>query len=213
MSARANAAATLFPLLLMGLLASLSYWLELASRTPDGANDGKSRHDPDYIVKQFSAVRFDADGRLQHSMVAAELRHYPDDDSTEIDAPRLTYHRSPDTAITANKAFVSSKGEQVRFVDTVRVVRRGPVGKEDSVLATELLDAWPDEEIARSDQPATLSQGLSTLQGSRFFVDNKTSFFALEGPVRGVFFRKDKAPSAPSATQNFLPPRRTHSAR
>lgn len=198
MPTRANPAATLFPLLLVGLLAGMSYWLELASRAPAAASDGKSRHDPDYIIKNFEVRRFDQQGNLQHTVLADVMRHYPDDDSTFVLAPRITYHRTPPTFINAREAHISSKGEHVRLIDDVRVTRSGVRGKPDTVLTTALLDAWPDEEIAKSNVPVTIAQGQTNVQGSGLSVDNKTSVYILEGPVKGVFFRKgDAAPAAP----------------
>lgn len=189
MSIRANPVAALFPLLLLGLLAGLSYWLEMASRTPVSADDGKSRHDPDYIVGPFVAKRYNTEGLLQHSLTADELRHFPDDDSSEITAPRLTYHRDPSTTVSARSARISSKSEHVQLMGDVRIVRAGAPGKEDSVLTTERLDAWPETEIAQSDHPVTLNQGRSSIQGSGFRMDNTISHFVLEGPVRGTFYR------------------------
>jgi lipopolysaccharide export system protein LptC len=200
MSIRANPAATLFPLLLVGLLAGMSYWLELASRAPEGANDGRSRHDPDYIIKNFEVRRFDPQGNLQHTVVADLMRHYPDDDSTVVLAPRITYHRDPPTFIQAREAHVSSKGEHVRLIDDVRVTRGGVRGKPDTVLTTALLDAWPEEETAKSNVPVTIAQGQTKVQGSGLSVDNKTSVYILEGPVKGVFFRKANAATAVPVT-------------
>lgn len=196
MSIRANPAATLFPLLLTGLLAGMSYWLELASRTPGGGNDGKSRHDPDYIVRNFEVRRFDPQGNLQHTVVADLMRHYPDDDSTVVLSPRITYHRNPPTIVTAREALISSKGEHVRLIDDVRVARSGTGGKPATELTTSRLDAWPDEEIAKTDVPVTIAQGQTNVQGSALSVDNKTSVYILEGPVKGVFFRKVNATTA-----------------
>lgn len=206
MSVRANPVATLFPLLLLGLLAGLSYWLELASRSPAGADDGKTRHDPDYIVGSFVAKRFDTDGNLQHSLSAEELRHFPDDDSSLVTAPRLTYHRDPATTVSARTAHIGSKSEHVQLIDDVRIVRSGIQGKEDSVLATQQLDTWPDAEVAKSVHPVTMTQGRSIIQGSGFSMDGKVSYFILEGPVRGVFFRNDKTTKASSQPRTAQAP-------
>lgn len=202
MSVRTNPAAALFPLMLVGLLAGMSYWLELTSRTPAGKDDGKSRHDPDYIVERFEIRRFDLLGNLQHTVVADQMRHYPDDDSTVVLAPRLTYHRDPPTQVAAREAQVSSKGEHVELIDDVRVTRAGQPGKPAIVLATSRLDAWPDDEVAKSNAPVTITQGTSRINGSGLSADNKTSIYVLEGPVNGIFFRYggNTAPTQAAAT-------------
>lgn len=209
MQARANPASTLFPLLLVAFLAGMSYWLELATRAPAGANDGKSRHDPDYIVKQFEVRRYDAQGKLQHTVVADQMRHYPDDDSTTVISPRITYHRVPPTTLSAREAQVSSKGEHVALFDDIRVTRGGLNGKPDTVLTTTRLDVWPDDEIAKSNVPVTIAQGQTNIQGSGLSANNKESIYILEGPVQGVFFRDAKARSlsAPPAVKPASKPK------
>lgn len=202
MSIRANPATTLFPLLLVGLLAGMSFWLEMASRAPTATSDGKARHDPDYIVSNFEVRRFDPQGNLQHSVAADLLRHYPDDDSTVVLAPRITYHRAPPTFVTAREAVISSKGEHVQLIEDVQVTRRGIGNKPDTVLTTTRLDVWPDDEIAKTNMPVAIAQGASIVHGSGLNVDYKTSFYILEGPVQGVFSRNGKA--APSAAPSTL---------
>ncbi len=217
MTARSSPTATLFPLLLAGLLAGMSYWLEIASRAATGANDGKTRHDPDYIIQNFEVRRFNPQGQLQHTVVADRMRHYPDDDSTVVTMPRITYHRNPPTFISAREALVSSKGEHVTLIDDVHVRRSGIDNKPDTILTTSRLEAWPDDEIAQTDVPVTITQGKTNVQGSGLQADNKTSIYTLEGPVRGIFYRKDNtaadnptiqapqaAPVTPSAAATTL---------
>lgn len=199
MPTRANPAATLVPLLLAGLLAGMSYWLELATRPQTAGSDGKSRHDPDYIVKKFEVRRFDTDGALQHTLVADLMRHYPDDDSTVILAPRITYHRTLPTFVSAREARLDSKGKHVELIDDVRLTRTGAAGKPDTVLTTTRLDAYPDDEIAKTSEPVSITQGQSNVNGSGMNVDNKSSIYVLEGPVRGVFFRDGGSPAKSQA--------------
>lgn len=200
MPTRLGSVATLFPLLLVGLLAGMSYWLELATRPQTGGNDGKSRHDPDYIIEKFEVRRFDPQGNLQHTLVADLMRHYPDDDSTVVLAPRLTYHRALPTFISSREARISSEGKHVELIDAVRVARAGTAGKPDTVLTTSRLDVYPDDEVAKTSVPVTITQGQTTVNGSGLNADNKTSIYVLEGPVRGVFFRDgDSTARAPPA--------------
>lgn len=195
MPTRANPAATLFPLLLAGLLAGMSYWLELATRQQAGGNDGKSRHDPDYIIEKFEVRRFDPQGNLQHTLVADLMRHYPDDDSTVVLAPRLTYHRTPPTFVSSREARIDSAATHVELLDEVRVTRAGTAGKPDTVLTTARLDAYPDDEIAKTNVPVTITQGQTHVNGSGLNADNKTAIYVLEGPVHGVFFRAGRQPA------------------
>lgn len=212
MSARTHTGTALFPLLLAGLLAGMTYWLDLASRPQTIGGDGKARHDPDYIVRKFEVRRFDPEGALQHTLVADEMRHYPDDDSTVVLAPRLTYHRTPPTYVSAREARIGSEGKHVELIDDVRVTRTGVGGKPDSVLTTARLHAWPDDEIARTDVPVTITQGRSRVDGSGLEANSKLESYVLEGPVRGIFFRDRSTSTTPPAVAAPVKPARAPTA-
>lgn len=186
---RASPATTLFPLMLAGFLAGMSYWLELASRPTHSRGDGSQRHDPDYIVENFQVRRFDDAGLLQNTLLADSMRHYPDDDTTVVARPRLTYHRAPPTAIVAREGRIDGTGEHVELIDEVRVTRAGAAGKPPTVLTTTRLDAYPEEEVARTSVPVTIVQGKSNITGNSMSADNKTGTYVLDGAVRGVFHR------------------------
>lgn len=206
MLSRFNPATTLFPLMLVGLLAGLSYWLDLTSRPQETSIDGKSRHDPDYIIERFEVRRFDPQGMLQHTLHADSMRHYPDDDSTVVQAPHLTYHRVPPTLVSAREAQVDSKGKHVQLIGNVVVTRAAQNGKPATVLTTERLDAFPDEETAKTDVPVTITQGRSHVAGSGLAVNNATAFYTLDGPVRGTFHRNAIGDGGGSGAATLLTP-------
>ncbi len=200
MRAGAGRAATLFPLLLAGLLAGVTYWLDIASRPTLAQDDGKTRHDPDYIVENFVVQRFDPAGKLQHTLQASELRHYPDDDSTTIQAPLLIWHRSPDARITAHQAQFDSEGKHAQLIGDVRMTRAGVTGKPPSLITTAHLDVWPEEERASTATAVSILQGRSRLDGRRMEADNKAGSFVLEGPVTGLFHRTGKTQAERTAS-------------
>lgn len=189
MSARYSPVASLFPLLLAGVLAGLTYWLEFASQQREVVSSGKLRHDPDYMIDHFELRRFDKQGKLQHTLRAEGMIHYPDDDSTIVRKPFLIYHREPPTFVSAREAYVDGDGEHVQLVGDVRVTRANLRNKPPTQLTTEHLDAYPDKEIASSSSPVTITQGDSKVSGSALAANNNTSIYVLEGPVRGIFYR------------------------
>lgn len=210
MSTRAHPTASIFPLVLASLLAGTAFWLEQASRIQTAGSDGKIRHDPDYMIENFHLRRFDNTGALQHTLLGKHMRHYPDDDSTIVTEPRLTYHRTPPTFVNAREAQVDGDGEHVELIDDVRVTRGGKSGKPDVVITTQHLHAYPDEEIATTDVPVTITQGLSKTHGSSLKANNKTSIYVLDGPVNGIFFRNGAQPierqALPNPKTTFVPP-------
>lgn len=214
MSLRTAPTANLFPLVLAGLLAAAAFWLEQASR-PQLGDTAKLRHDPDYWVENFRLRRFNIEGSLQHTLLGTRMRHYPDDDSTLVEQPHLTYHREFMTVVVAREGHLDGKGEHIRLIDDVRISRAGRPGKPDSVLTTEILDAYPDDEIAMTEVPVTITQGLSNVRGNRLHADNKTATYVLDSEVNGIFFRNGgiSRQSVPITTQGLPAPSEVAPAR
>ncbi|MBI3522953.1 MAG: LPS export ABC transporter periplasmic protein LptC [Betaproteobacteria bacterium] len=186
--------ANLFPLVLLTLLAALTFWLERASQV-GGIGYDKRRHDPDFVVDNFTLRRFNLDGSLQHSLSAKEMLHYPDDDSTTVTDPALIFfgNTSP-TRLSAHKALISKDGKQVRLSDDVRVVREASAGNPELLVTTAEMVVYPDDEIARTSAPVSIVQGHSVLTGAGMEVDNRAHTYTLNGPTHGMIYRKDINP-------------------
>jgi len=180
--------AALFPLVLVGLLAGLTYWLDMASRPP-ATEDGRQRREPDTLIDTFEVRRFGPEGALQHTLRARQLHHYPGNDSSVVLAPELTYHRMPVTRVTAREARIDGDGKRVELVDDVRITRGAMRGKPETVLTTTHLEIWPDDEIAANRAPVLIVQGESQVRGIGMHANNQTGEYVLDGPVRGIFHR------------------------
>jgi hypothetical protein len=81
----------LLPLTILLVLVALTAWLRYATEFPEVRNDGKNRHDPDYIISDVRGRKLDASGNLLYTLTADEIRHYPDDDTTDLLKPTLIY--------------------------------------------------------------------------------------------------------------------------
>jgi lipopolysaccharide export system protein LptC len=181
-------AASLFPLAMLVLLAALTFWL---NRVIQGDNPrGPQRHDPDYWVERFEVRRFDIDGKLQHTVVADNLLHYPDDDTTVVATPHVTYHQQPPSEIFARMAYIGKDGKEIDLVDDVQVIRHG--AEENSpptVLETKTLKIFPDDEKGHTNDPVVITQGMSVMHGTGLDIDNRSGITVLYGRVTGTLHR------------------------
>ena len=187
----------LFPIALMALLAAATFWLDRATQVEEG-RDGKKRHDPDYIVDNFYVRRFDVDGALQHSLRAQKMLHYPDDDSTEVIAPNLTYHSTPPRFVSARTAWLDKDGKHARLDGNVRVIGEGEGERPRTEIATSVLYVQPEDEFAHTDAPVTISQGLTTISGTGMETSNKTRVSVLFGRVKGTIYPHQPAQTTPT---------------
>lgn len=185
---------TAFPLILVALLAALSYWLENTVQAPTPPRDGSARHDPDYIVDGLVAARMGPDGLRLHQLEAERMVHYPDDDSTHLDKPRLLQYDGDRLAmsITATDAQVSSEGKTVDFNGDVRAVRLATPQHSELVLTTDHLHVVPDEDFATTERPVRIVDANTQVTAVGLELNNKTQVMKLMSNVRGIYVQKKK---------------------
>ena len=183
------------PVILLGCLAALTYWLDAQVQTSARKADGSSRHDPDLYIERFSAVTFDAEGHVRQMLAAARARHFPDDDS--VDLTGLSFEMTaPDTArlaVTADAGTVAGDRETVTLRGNVRGTRdavaatardRSPSGPV--TFTTELLRVSPKLGRAETDAPVTIVEPRGIIHGVGMVVDNNARTFKLKSAVRGT---------------------------
>lgn len=150
--------ATWAPIVLLGGIAALTFWLEQVVDANVRDIVGPSRSDPDYIVQNISARALDETGKAQYTLTAVKMVHYPDDDSTLLTSPHFVSYgalQAPVT-ITANQGVVSSKGEHVYFQDNVRVARAPYGNQSELIMRTSFLHVIPDAHLAKTDRHVTI---------------------------------------------------------
>ena len=184
-----------FPVLMLAVLAAVTMWLDREVQPPEGTGVSKARHDPDYIVENFSATRIGKDGRPLHTLYARRMAHYPDDDTTHLDAPRLvTFRDSEETAtVTAKTALLSSNGEEAFLNDDVRLVRAAHDGHGVLIMETKYLHVIPDEHIAQTNQAVRIYDANMLITAVGLESNSETRILKLLSNVRG---RYDKNPQA-----------------
>lgn len=190
---------TAAPLLLIGMLAALTFWLDRIAQDPDRDALGPSRHDPDYIIEGLTGVSMDGAGAASYTLAAAKMVHYPDDDSTLLTDPRFVSYaaaRSPVT-ITATEGVVSSKGDHVYFQDNVRVTRAAYAENSELVLRTAFLHIVPDRHLAMTDRTVTITDATGTVTAEGFEMNSETRVIRLLSNVRGKYDPGKEPPSKP----------------
>ena len=176
-------------LVLLGLLAALTFWLERVVQPPTGPQSRSLRHDPDYIVDRLFATRMDQQGRVKHTLHAAKMTHFPDDDVTLLAEPRLVIYgedRAPVT-VTSREARLSGNGENVYFERQVRVVRAPHGDQSELVLETQYLHVMPEDNIAKTDRPVTIRNANTVINASGLELNSETRFLELQGRVSGTY--------------------------
>jgi lipopolysaccharide export system protein LptC len=191
---RASLGAVL-PLVIMLLLAMLTFWLDRTVELAVPATPRPPSHTPDYTVDKFVLTRLSETGDARYSLAAASMLHYPDDDTSHLTAPRLVQSATgkPETRISAARGLVSSDGHEVRLYDNVEMRKageRGPKATDDLRVRTSYLRVLPDDDKADTPERVVIERGNSSLTGTGMNFDNRYRQIELKSTVTAIFERK-----------------------
>lgn len=190
-----NRGHSLFPVIVLTLLAGVSVWLDRITQQDETVKTDKTRHEPDFTADKLTLRRFDLTGKTQYILVADHMTHYGDDESTELVRPRLDYLNRPEPVrMESDFATVSKDGDTVVLTDNVFLKRAAQPGKPEATLRTERMTVWPDDEKMHSDTPVTLTQGKTVVTAERMESDNIVGDVHLQGQVRGTLYRNTPTP-------------------
>ena len=182
------------PVLLLGALAALTYWLDSQVQPPIWRLDGSHRHDPDIVVENFRAVTLDANGAPSQSISGKRAVHFGDDGTTEFEDPMLaqTEAGKPAFRVSAQRARLTGNREEVFFEGNVRAIRdAGPAVNGQSasgpiLVTTEFLHVIPGKDIARTDKAVTIEDPRGIIRAVGLELDNKAKTLKLKSAVNGT---------------------------
>jgi lipopolysaccharide export system protein LptC len=182
------------PVLLLGALAALTYWLDSQVQPPAPRRDGSERHDPDIFVEGFRSITLDTQGRPLQLIAGKSARHFGDDQTTEFTDPVLaqTEAGKPAFRVTAAHGRMTGDRKEVTFTGNVRAVRdagpttpgatpAGPV-----TVTTEFLKVFPDREFATTDKAVTIAEPRGIIKSVGLELDNKAKTLKLRSGVQGT---------------------------
>jgi lipopolysaccharide export system protein LptC len=178
----------LFPLVLMLALALLTFYLERTVREDEAAPTVR-RHDPDYLVGSFTTTTYNRDGTVESVMSAERMVHYPDDDTTEVFAPRVLQAKpgQPRYTVRAERARLSPDGNEIFLFGDVLLVREATAGRPEGRMTTDFLHVGRDRSLVRSDRPVKFVEGGRMLQGRGMEYNNESRELHLRADVRASF--------------------------
>lgn len=157
-------------------------------------------HEMDSYIDHFVMVRVDEAGVANARLEGPRAVHYPDDDSYEVQHPRAISQR-PDRSITeatALRGVLDRDGERVRLSGDVQLARHNADDTPDLVIETTELTLLPDEDVAFTQAPATVTrEDGSRITGIGMHYDNQTRRLRVESNSRVTIMPRATEPSAP----------------
>jgi len=178
----------LFPLALMVSLALLTFWLERAVRDEETPASLR-RHDPDYLVSNFTTTTYNRQGAAESVLSAARMLHYPDDDSTELVAPRVLQAKpdEPRFTVRAERGALSREGDEIFLYDNVVLVREADAERPEARMTTEFLHILRERSLVRTDRAVKIVEGGRSLSGRGMEYNNESRELELRHDVVARF--------------------------
>jgi len=149
------------------VLAGGSWWL-----TQDLEEEPERRprppHTPDFWIEELSALTMDKQGQPRRRLNAAVMRHFPDDESTELEQPEieLLAPGKPPWLVRSEQGWVSADGDLVLLQGKVFIDREGDEEVRPVHLETRDLRVQPDDEYAETDNPVQIVSGSSRVEST-----------------------------------------------
>ena len=175
-----------FPIILIILLALFTFWVDKTVRQPTKEQEQGPERNPDYIMENFSTYRVDHIRKKHEKLLAEKMLHYVANDATYFEQPRLINSKmnKPGMRVRADKANMSGD-DDIHLNGNVKVIRYDVGGKE-TTMTTSYLHINRDNDISKTNKPATIIQNNTIINTVGIEIDNNTHIIHLLSDVRFI---------------------------
>jgi len=185
----------LMPLILMGTLTLVTFWL-VKKNTPaeKSAIERVRLHEPDYTITNGALSALDEFGNTKYRVLGKKVTHYDDDASIDIETPRIRLF-PPEKAPVTVKADIGHLDGDLTILDLINnaEIFRPPQAASSTEPARPRMLARSsyfrvliNDDIIETDKPITLEQGISVMHSTEGGVfNNIEQSMVLSGQVRG----------------------------
>ncbi|MDV6343889.1 LPS export ABC transporter periplasmic protein LptC [Nitrosomonas sp. Is37] len=187
------------PIAILMILVLLTFWLDQTIQHPRIREDYDLNHQPDYIIENLSGVEVAHDKARQLLFSADVLTHYPVGDMTDfeqVDFSRIQPDK-PLVRISADYAEFAGGKDNIYLKENVIIIREKDADKV--TMQTEFLHLIPDAEIAKTDQPVTITRMDNTVVNAvGMELNDRTERIDLKSRVKARMDKRHQSADRPS---------------
>ena len=156
-----------------------------AIATEETINMSETRSD--YYMAEFSTRKFATNGQVEYVFHGKTLAHFPDDDRSEVDAPRIELHR-PDAIwqIQSRSGRFDTDPDLFSLEGDV-VVYRQREGSDPITIKTSSLTVATDTNVVNTDQVIEIIAPTWRLQATGLSSAIDNGKLALHSQVSGSY--------------------------
>jgi len=185
----------LMPLILMGTLTLVTFWLVKKSAPAEKSAIERVRlHEPDYIISNGALSALNESGDTKYRVLGKKVIHYDDDASIDIETPRIRLfppEKSPVT-VKADKGHLDGDLTILDLIDNAEIFRPQQTASASEPARPRMLarssyfQVLINDDIIKTDKPITLEQGVSVMKSTDGGVfNNIEQSMVLSGQVKG----------------------------
>ena len=191
----------LMPLLLMGTLTLVTFWLVQKVTPPEKSTLERVRlHEPDYTITNGALSALSEIGNTKYRILGNKVTHYDDDASIDILTPRMRLFQLDKAPVTVKSDTGHLDGDLtiLDLIDNASIFRPAQAATASQAATLRMLASSTyfkvliNDDIIETNRPVTLEQGMSIMhstEGGKF--NNVEQSMTLLGQVKG---RIERAP-------------------
>lgn len=191
----------LMPLILMGALTLVTFWLVQKNTPPEKSPLERVRlHEPDYIIKDGTLSALNELGNSKYRILGVKVTHYDDDASIDILTPRMRLFQTDKAPVTvkADTGHLDGDLTVLDLYDNASIYRPAQEATATQAATLRMLASSSyfkvliNDDIIKTNRPITLEQGMSIINSTEGGVfNNIEQSMVLSGQVKG---RIERAP-------------------
>jgi len=185
----------LMPLILMGTLTLVTFWLVKKSAPAEKSAIERVRlHEPDYTISNGTLSALNESGDTKYRVLGKKVIHYDDDASIDIETPRIRLfppEKSPVT-VKADKGHLDGDLTILDLIDNAEIFRPQQAASASEPARPRMLarssyfKVLINDDIIKTNKPITLEQGVSVMHSTDGGVfNNIEQSMVLSGQVKG----------------------------
>lgn len=141
--------------LVLVIAAAASWWLARpADEGTASTATNRGEREIDYYITGLDVTRMTEAGVPAHRLRTPRLRHFTDDETSELEQPHLTVYQTdaPPWEVDADHAWVSADGSLILLQGDVLITREGDVDDRPMRIVTSNLRVQPEQDYAETDE-------------------------------------------------------------
>ncbi len=185
----------LMPLILMGALTLLTFWLVKKNTPPEKSLLERVRlHEPDYTIQNGTLSALNELGNTKYRVLGKKVTHYDDDASIDIIIPRMRLFQANKAPVTVKSDTGHLDGDLtiLDLVNNAEIFRPAQAATATEPATLRMLaqssyfKVLINDDIIKTDKPMKLEQGMSVMNSTDGGIfNNVDQSMVLLGQVKG----------------------------